>query len=403
MGVGKSESQIIDEEAIEIVKQCFPKADWTVYDLRPDTGIDHPLEIVENGKHTSRIIDLQVKGHRKLKKIEKGKYISQKLECEHLDSYLKKTRPVFLVVVDVAMRKCFWLFVHKYADTVLKDGKWREKLLDGSNAPRIMIHVPASDTLKDLKRFRHAVEDSLGYLAHRLMRKGLEYAERTFSSLDPRFDVKLDFSAAGNHYTLHAKTDVSVQMTFREGFIKSGKLDQLVGRGLPVAVGRGEIAVDGSPLLQYLFEEAAKNSGQFQVAHKREGFLILRRENADVMLIGREWLIPCVFSGGRSECRIEAATHNRMFHFATTIRSGDGTCNAFKVNLSFRHWFGRPVLDLPHFDDVQSVFVEGDELDRVKIVAEIDGQRVEFGTFRRENDMFSDVVYLVLKQAWYEV
>jgi Domain of unknown function (DUF4365) len=391
VGVAKSQSQIIDGEAIKIVKNLFPDADWTIYDVKPDTGIDHPLEIVEAGKHTSKTIDLQIKGHQRLKKIEKGKYVSQRLECEHLDSYLKKRRPVFLIVVDTATGECFWLFIHEYADTVLKNGDWRRKLVDGSKEPHVSIRVPTANSLKDLKRFRRAIENSLGYLDERLIPNGIRYAEDTLSSLDPRIAVKLNVSATEKHYALSAKEPVSFGMSFKEGFLKSGKFDQLIGRGLPVSVIPGEIEVSGSPLFQHLLDQAAKNAGKLHVVRKQQGTLILRRETPEGVIVGREWPISAVFQGGTSEFRITAVTHNGMFALSTTIRSGAAGPNALDMNIKFSQWYGRSILDLPYFDEMQAIFGHPDEPGRLAMSMEIDGLRTGIGTLRRDNDMYLSI------------
>ena len=81
----------------------MPPEDWTVYDIRPDYGKDHKVELVEGGDHTGSTFWVQIKGQKKVKRLKDGT-ITFKLETKDLDYHMKLLAPVFLVVVDVTDR-----------------------------------------------------------------------------------------------------------------------------------------------------------------------------------------------------------------------------------------------------------------------------------------------------------
>lgn len=73
MGVGKSRSQEIDEEAIAIFKPLLRKSVWQVFESNKDYGIDYKVERIEGGKLTAKTALIQLKGHEQLASSGKGK------------------------------------------------------------------------------------------------------------------------------------------------------------------------------------------------------------------------------------------------------------------------------------------------------------------------------------------
>ena len=124
--MNKHSNHVIDEEAVEIFKGLLPKDRWTIYDLKPDYGKDHKVESVENGEHTGLTFWIQLKGQKTLKILRDGN-VSFNLETKYLDYFKKLPEPMFLVVVDVAKRLAFWVFIQEYEQTKLRNVSWRPR------------------------------------------------------------------------------------------------------------------------------------------------------------------------------------------------------------------------------------------------------------------------------------
>jgi hypothetical protein len=387
MGVGKSRSQEIDEEAIEVLKQHFPKSAWTVYDMKPDFGIDHRLERVEEGKHTAKTALIQLKGHERLVPSGKdGTNFTYMLECEHLGHYLKGQEPVFLVLVDVGKRDAYWQFVQRYADRHLKDkdSDWRQRLANkkGSKKPRVAIKVPVRNSLRDLEKFTRAFEESIGYIAHSRAAKGIKHRQDSLKSLDPRFDVKLLMTEDTEHYSLQPLTDVSVKLNFHEPFVTAGKLETLLGRGLPVTIEAGEVTVEGSDLLTELLNDTAHYRGALRFNRNWFGLISFIRINAAGQEVGRFPSIPCRFEGGEIECRFIAEVQNGLFTVSSSFRIDAPPVSDAVLKYDFRHWRGWQILNLPYFSSIHSLFGDLKEGDRLRLVFQVKGRQIPGATIQ---------------------
>src|SRR3954452_18490840 len=104
----KHSNHVIDEQAVDFFKGSLPPEHWTVYDIRPDYGKDHKVELVEGGEHTGLSFWVQVKGQKKVKKLKDGA-ISFKLEMKDLAYHAKSEPPVCVADVDVASRVGYWV------------------------------------------------------------------------------------------------------------------------------------------------------------------------------------------------------------------------------------------------------------------------------------------------------
>lgn len=402
MGVRKSQTQVTDARAVGVVKDLYDDMEWTTYDIKPDYGIDQKIEILEEGKHTAVAAYVQIKGHLKLKK-GKGDFASQEIECEHLEYYLNTNVPVFLVVVDVASKEGFWVFIQEYAHTHLSGGEWRARLLGPAKEPKVTVRVPLANRLADRRRFKEAVVRARRYLASRLVSEGLAFDRESFERLDPRFRIGVTASEQGKHFALRPVEDVPITLSFARSFVESGKYHTLVGRGLPVTLEPGEIEAEGSLLIQEIFERAMRHNGAFHVSRNVEAGLSLARVNKEGEVSGRIDPLPCSIQGGRAECRFVASTANGTLRLSFDQRSGQTGPSTARLTYAWRPWYGRPVLNLPYFDALALLFADPNEGDRLRVEFHHEGERLPGGYLNWSGvgaGIVSEVVEVVRRARW---
>lgn len=140
-GKVRSESHLIDQEAILTIKKKLPK-EWVIRELTPDYGLDLDVELFE--KENEKIVTLgerlyiQVKGTTKLKTINKKidlkeSSITKKCVSFSIDTALLRlvertgdSLPILLAVVDIDTEDAFIVSLNDYVDCVLiDDEKWR--------------------------------------------------------------------------------------------------------------------------------------------------------------------------------------------------------------------------------------------------------------------------------------
>lgn len=112
----RSESHMIGEQAVDIVKRSLPKH-WIVRYQGGDNdyGIDIEVELVQTNKEVSGIIIKgQVKGHNNINFDENGIY-SKSMSTDKLKYWLSFKMPVLLFVVDVTSEEVYWIDIQQSA------------------------------------------------------------------------------------------------------------------------------------------------------------------------------------------------------------------------------------------------------------------------------------------------
>ena len=144
-GKVRSESHLIDQEAISIIKRKLPR-EWVVRELTPDYGLDLDVELFE--KEDGEIVTLgerfyvQVKGttnanYKDVKIDAEGQVMEKKCISFPIDTALLKlvervgdSLPILLSVVDVNTEEAYFISLNDYVNFVLcDDEKWRIKKL----------------------------------------------------------------------------------------------------------------------------------------------------------------------------------------------------------------------------------------------------------------------------------
>jgi hypothetical protein len=343
----KHPTHVIDEQAVHIFKGSLPPEHWTVYDIRPDYGKDHKVELVEGGEHTGLSFWVQVKGQKKVKKLKDGT-VSFKLETKDLDYHVKLQAPVFLVVVDVSRRVGYWVFTQKYERTRLKNLPWRQQ-------SHIQIRLPAENLISDLYSLRGAVRDAIGYMARRSLSLGIGHAQESLKRLDPRFDVRVTATAAGEVAEVNALTDIRVEFKFGRGFFEDGRFDDLLGRGIPVSIGPGDVTAEGSLLIKSVLDETAESKGAIQICLGGVGHVRLTHTDAEDRDVGRPHEIECVLEGGLQEARFCARTSFSTLILQGTISARADTPMELKIGCNLGPWLGRMISSLPNFELVEDL------------------------------------------------
>ena len=356
-------SHVIDEQAVEIFKAALPKDAWTVYDIRPDYGIDHKVELVEGEDHTGQTFWVQVKGQKKVRRLSNGT-VTFKLETKDLDYYTRLNEPVFLVVVDVTKRVGYWVFTQQYERTLRNVG-WRLQVY-------VQIHLPASNLLSDLRSLRAAVKDAIGYMARLSLSRGIVYAQESLNRLDTRFEVRVTATAQGEFVEATPLEDFKVYLKFGVGFCQSGRLEDLMGRGLPVNIGPGDVAAEGSLLIGSMLKETADRNGLLQLCLIGAGHLRVTHLDPQGNEVGGPHELECHYEGGLDEFRFQARSmyNNLAISGACSFRPNTPLLITLGYNLAC--WLGRPLSTLPNFDLIHDLLGDLGEGDRMNIEFFID-------------------------------
>ncbi len=202
-----------------------------------------------------------------------GGFVGKEMEIEHLDSYFRLPVPVFLVVVDVEKKVGYWVFLQRYIKERLGDRDWRLPLREyregkRKTRPELTIRLPTTNRLSDTDGLKVAIRNACGYMASLGIDHGIAYEEDALRGVDTRFDVNLMVSKGRRHFHIQAKEPVSLSLKFD---MEKEKLEDLMGRGLPITILPGEAKIDGSPLFQRILDDVTANNGQFQFKREFDG------------------------------------------------------------------------------------------------------------------------------------
>ncbi len=381
-------SHVVDEKAVEIFKATLPKDTWTVYDIRPDYGKDQKVELVEGEEHTGETFWAQIKGQKKVGKLKDG-MISFKLETEQLKYHAKLTAPLFLVVVDVATGVGYWVFTQKYVRTALRNVNWQDQTY-------INIRLPRANVLTDLSRLREAVKDAIKYMTDIAFHTDIRTEKRMLEERDSRFRVDITANSLGRHYYLSSDEIVPVEFSYRNVNARSGKIEEMLDRGVPIKFRSDEIEIKGSPLFEWFMKLAEGHDIRLQANRVLNGHVNLLRTDKSGSVIGRIDAIPAVITCGRKEARIEAKLPSNLLviNLAASFMQGETRPVSMPVDLS--RWAGHRILDLPLFDAMASLFSGYQEGETLSLECFVPGQKWFSGPLRfGEGEPYRRIAFLI--------
>jgi len=334
--------------------------------------------LVEDGDHTGLSFWVQVKGQKKVSRLRDGS-ISFKLESKDLEYHTRLPTPIFLFVVDVTKRVGYWVFTQEYERTSLRNVGWR-------NQDHIQIRLPPANTLSDLARLRSAVRDAIKYMTGLSFLSDIRTEKRELEVLDPRFKVEISVNDEGRrHYHFHSGEIIPVEFSYK-GDPSSGKIEEMLDRGLPISVQRDEIEIAGSPLFEIMFEWAGDRGIQLQMNRTYDGHINLLRADASGAILGRIDAIPCKITCGRKEARVEAKLEHDLLAISLVIAQDGPSNGPISMPIDLSAWQGRHLMELPYFEQVACVFGNCKPGDRFNLECFIPGQRVFDGQLDTAED-----------------
>lgn len=381
-------THIIEREAVKLFKDALREEFWTVYDIDPDYGKDHKVELIEGGEHTGRIFWVQLKGQKTVKPLQDGT-ISFSLEAKDLDYFLKLSEPMFLVVIDVTKKVGYWVFVQEYVHKKLSNLDWRKQ-------HHIQIHLPSTNRLADLGRFREAVLKSFPYMIRRSFDADLRSEQQHLERIDPRFKLNITAGSAGRRYEFHSDEMIPIEFSYPEGAADSGKLADLIDRGLPIVVKNGEVQLEGSPLFDFFFEMVGDGNVRLEANNTIEGFANVIRSDLSNLVQDRIDGIPCRVICGQREARIEACLSPELLALKVTVPFGPGGTRPMRMPINLSAWRGLRLMNLPYFDRLLGIFSDLKREDRLAFECIIPGQRFLYGTMNfKEYNPYQDISFIL--------
>jgi Domain of unknown function (DUF4365) len=319
-----------------------------VNDLQPDYGKDYLVEICRNQKMTGEQAHIQLKGKDSLIPSRCGKYFSFSLERRHAVYYADKVKlPVFLVNVNTS--KAYWLFIQRYLHIDLWGKRWRQKRT-------VTVRIPTANALGTGTSFLDAITEARDYMsAHQpaAIKAAMMAKKVALESLDPRFGISITATEAGEHCTVNPKQIVVVTLGFAgnaENVTK--KIDDLIGRGLPIEIAPGEVTITGSPL----FEEIFKHGGKLQTNREIEATAVLIARDANGVPVGRIDELRAIVRGGPKEMRIESHLPDAPFSLRNAWTPETTKAN-ISVNIDCERWHKQPILHLSYWLKCQTTFL----------------------------------------------
>jgi hypothetical protein len=131
-------AHIIEDKAGNFLKDRFFSEGWAVEDLNQDYGEDFLVRIFESHKATPWSFFVQSKATDKMKKhlLKNGKFISFRIESQHVLHWRQFWEPVLLIVFDVSRRVAYWEVIQ---DSLGKTDLGRQKT--------VAISIPLGNVL----------------------------------------------------------------------------------------------------------------------------------------------------------------------------------------------------------------------------------------------------------------
>jgi hypothetical protein len=330
----------IDDKGQAILEKAL--ADWA--ELNPLRKKDHGLDYVIEPKEKSGAMSglqafVQLKSS--AKPAQRQNHISQKMTADHLMYYMTKAQlPVFLVVVDVEHEEGYWLFLQEYLLANAKLGK--------SPAPRTLtLPVRYQNRVSEADSFQNAVTAAAQFMVVHKVR--LE--QWRLNRQDPRFNFHITASGTGQHVRIDANEDVALiaRIFFKKGDMSDGPRRLLMGEDVEI----DQAEITGSPVFE--------NMGSAQRITMGADFdtevTIRTYTSSGKLLATLDGLNGKLRRGARGGT-IQATLPRTPFAITVTVDLTEAGKEHYVVQWKFdvNTWHGKPVLHLPHFEQLKSFF-----------------------------------------------
>ena len=220
-GKVRTESHLIDQDAILIVKKKLPR-EWVVRELTPDYGLDLDVELFE--KDNDKIVTLGERLYMQVKGTANAVYSEVKIDVDgnkaikkclsfSLDTALLRlvervgdSLPILLTVVDIHTEDVIFVSLNDYVNFVLEnDDKWRSQKTK-------TIRIPYENKIESVELLRwYAIRPKLNSF----------FAEAAALMVDVEYESEAEgYIKAVKRFALkHANSDVWNCNKFGFGFL----------------------------------------------------------------------------------------------------------------------------------------------------------------------------------------
>ena len=207
----------------------------------------------------------------------------------------------------------------------------------------------------------------------------IQAEQRMLEDRDQRFRVKITANGHSRHYQFSSEEIVPIEFTYKDAAPDSGKIEEMLDRGVPVIFGPGEIEIKGSPLFDWLIEIVGSGNLQLEANKVICGHINLLRSRASGDVVGRIDAISCKITCGRKEATIEASLPYDLLRINVTPGFEQRESRPISMPVNLKAWTGQRLLDLPLFDPIASVFGYPRKGDQLSLECFVPGRRLMSG------------------------
>lgn len=363
-------SHEIDQIAQNTFRNSIPPA-WLKREQHPDFFLDYYIEIFKDNEPSGSIFAVQLKGQ-ELPKISNN-YVKYSMKKKHLHYYQEKAKfPVFLFVVDVVNKKCWYLFLQKYLQDAISNNKWNGK-------KGLTVNIPIDNDAANHVKLLRSIQDAELFMNN--LRPGsidaaIDKATSKYTKIDNRFEVGVEVKNKATKYVISPKpgVDVDVRVAFHT---TNEKLDDLLGRGKQVEFSPNELEFFGSDLFESITNEIDPSKTiMVKAGNEFDGAVTvscIRKKRELYTLHG----IIGKIRGGYKEINFEGNLPNSPLSITLsfplpTDKSKKGT-GTFNIGFDADKWEGQPVSLLSYFNQVYK-WIDGLRTsDQVRFECEVGG------------------------------
>jgi hypothetical protein len=338
-------THVIDGKARKHFTYCVP-AEWVVNGLNEvDYGKDYHVELARSGGPIGKAFYVQLKGTEHCGYIENGTTVSFPLEKKYLLHYMGEVKlPVFLVVVDVAQSRGYWLFVQKY---LTQNPGW-------DKAGSYSLRIPITNRLEDAPSLAAAVAEAHEWMKlyqQPPLQERIQSRLRELQAKDSRFKIEATYKDDEERLRFIPVEPVRLKFELRPKNNKiTAKMKACLDKGQPVAFDVGELVIEGSTL----FSDVVASSGTLQIAAQCPCAANLTVQGESDRPVWSWPGVPAELTGGFKERCIYSRLPGAPFSFEVGPIGGDQKCST-KLSCNPPAWDGQPLLSLSYFDRIETL------------------------------------------------
>ncbi len=179
-------------------------------------------------------------------------------------------------------------------------------------------------------------------------------SELSLQELDPRFVVKSSYFNNVQHFEVHAKENVSLQLSItpQDSGLFTSKYSNWMDYGEELEVDTSEISVEGSKLFQNVFSQKGK---LVFGAPQKDAVAKLWVINSDGQKEHIEDLSGKISLGNKG-FEFKGFTSSKLLSVSIKNTNLDSNSADFNISLDLTKWYGKDITTLPYFEKIRSFF-----------------------------------------------